>query len=106
MSETDWTPDVPLRADATDEQIAQRWLYRGPGNAAKHTAEVAREFAVACVKKNTENLKELTQIVHKCIEHLSYTLTSVGCMRLAGEIADAVLARLADSSTSPEQNNG
>ena len=24
-ADTDWTPDQPLRADATDEQIAARW---------------------------------------------------------------------------------
>ena len=61
MTATEWSPDQPLRADATDEQIAQRWLHRGPGNAAKHTAEVAREFAAACVRKVLEERDDFSR---------------------------------------------
>lgn len=50
-----WTPDMPLRADATDEQIEHRFRY-----VARHTRDamkwvfhigrfVAREYAAACV---------------------------------------------------------
>ena len=54
MGENKWTPDQPLRADATDEQIAERWHHNPTGNASKCTAEVARELATACVVEVTE----------------------------------------------------
>ena len=50
-ADTDWTPDQPLRADATDEQIAARWHHNPTGNASKCTAEVAREFAAVAIRE-------------------------------------------------------
>ena len=53
---TPWTPDQPLRADATDRQIEDReeYLCAHHGPAGTHDdcfacAKVAREFASACV---------------------------------------------------------
>ena len=57
-----WTPDQPLRADATDEQIEARSSYIALGNIASteflaledHSAvRVAREFASACYRRAT-----------------------------------------------------
>lgn len=46
----DWTPADKLRADATDDEITARLYGYVPFSAdAKKVAEVAREFAAACV---------------------------------------------------------
>ena len=62
MTAPAWSPDQPLRADATNEQIHERayWLYsQSPPSRdrAAHYAEVAREFAHAQVAHlcNTTN---------------------------------------------------
>ena len=50
-----WTPDQPLRADASDEQIESRenWLFCMMENATRIScvSKVAREFAAACVAR-------------------------------------------------------
>ena len=61
MDKKEWTPDMPLRADATDEQMIDRFrdirdgllgingLYE-PECTRKALAETAREFAKASVE--------------------------------------------------------
>ncbi len=48
----EWTPDMPLRADATDLQISQRYVELRADHSRGHDGPaviVAREFAAACV---------------------------------------------------------
>ena len=52
---TDWTPDMPLRADATDEQMGIRMAYLyecallDPDASTHVVLAITREFAAACV---------------------------------------------------------
>jgi hypothetical protein len=46
----DWTPDQPLRADATSEQIVMRWgEFPRSWSDAQAVVAVAKEYAKACV---------------------------------------------------------
>lgn len=61
-----WTPDQPLRADATDEQINRRITYGLPVPSTvydhlRSEAAVAREFAAACVAANQRATTELVR---------------------------------------------
>lgn len=60
---TRWTPDQPLRADATDKHMADRlqWFYNSPEHCQKHLVGlVAREFAAACVAEKNEAIARLS----------------------------------------------
>ena len=62
MAETPWTPEMPLRADATDEQIRMRahWLWvdaGAPAHGAPYIPIAAREFAAACVAQERETMR-------------------------------------------------
>jgi hypothetical protein len=51
----EWTPDQPLRADATDEQMDERYVFlmnRGDAHFFAQSAfDMAREFAAARVQE-------------------------------------------------------
>lgn len=64
----DWTPDQPLRADATDKQIGKRvdhiWNVTPHGSPEEHTrllgaaeGQAAREFAAACVAAERDRIR-------------------------------------------------
>lgn len=61
MTSPPWTPNQPLRADATDEQIIARAVHLQAddghgGDFDGATINTAREFAAACVEDNTRSL--------------------------------------------------
>lgn len=62
-----WTPDQPLRADATDEQIREREDQHG-----QHWVKVAREFADACVEQNTAALERIYGPIAAELEALTH----------------------------------
>jgi hypothetical protein len=48
--ETPWTPEMPLRADATDAQMLHRWEWLcGYKAQTEHLTQILREYAAACV---------------------------------------------------------
>lgn len=51
MTAPAWTPNMPLRSDATDEQIFARWTWILNETSTHCTSvAVAREYAAACVE--------------------------------------------------------
>lgn len=115
---TEWTPDQPLRADATDEQMVVRFgvLLNGPraiGRANYYecaAAAFAREFAAACVEqgeaepaKDNSTTAELYEYLTHAVEHVIQYAYNRGPLVMlgaeatrAGSLAARLLKRLDD----------
>jgi hypothetical protein len=121
---SDWTPDQPLRADATDEQIAARESHvydtirdaeYGDSKAVlvESLATVAREYSAACVLERDEkwtqiNVEAEARRKSAVISHpelrkqVKEVIAANRKRQSSGWIAEAVLALLPLAVPSPD----
>lgn len=66
-----WTPDQPLRADATDGQLHDRiaWLERDSGLYIRGGRRAAREYAAACVEAKCAAMATAEKALYERIKH-------------------------------------